>query len=284
MQKRYIIGVLAFLALIFSWPGDLLAAEKQLKLDLKLRTPEKFAPVPISGEFKLSLDSQLFENTLIDDEISSDELLLQSRISPRLDLDSMTLNDNSRIEMFPGRMGPTRNIDEEKRFSSTLTLKADYFDLSADEAAEESLKLEKKLGKFKILGEFAQKHITRIPLPERTEAPGFSANAQTPLNRASMLNNPINEIDQQNKTSALASRYYLEAIYSFKPSVQGKLSYRRSMVDTLESEEELQFEGIVEANRNVVIKAGYNNETRPELTEPKSTKDSKVWTEFILKF
>jgi hypothetical protein len=56
------------------------------------------------------------------------------------------------------------------------------------------------------------------------------------------------------------------------------------MVDTIDSEEKLEFEGVVEANRNVLIKAGYNNETRPEVNEPKATKDSKVWTEFILKF
>jgi hypothetical protein len=56
------------------------------------------------------------------------------------------------------------------------------------------------------------------------------------------------------------------------------------MVDSLQAREELQVEGVVETGRDVLIKAGYNNETRPEINEPKATKDSKVWTEFILKF
>lgn len=254
-----------------------LFCQENLKLNLKLNSTDKFTPIPDSGEFKLSLDSQLFEARLIDEPLNDDGMGIINR-SKADSLEDIVFSgtENQPILSLSGSDG------ENKKFSSMLTLTTGYSQLSLDDSTVNSgLKLEKKLGKFKILGEFDQQKITRIPVPSKSN--GFSANANSAL-RASIINASLNENDVQNKNSALASRYYLEAIYSFKPTVSGKLSYRRSMVDTIESEEELQFEGIVEANKNILIKAGYNNETRPEVNEPKSTKDSKVWTEFILKF
>ncbi|MFZ5950441.1 MAG: hypothetical protein ACOYXC_07035 [Candidatus Rifleibacteriota bacterium] len=265
---------LVMLAILFL-PAFSVVAQQDLKLNLKNKTSSKFVPAPRSGEFKLSLDSQLLETNLSTPEI--DDQSITSIEAPALDLKRFNL-----IDGFTPEVSGSNSDAEDRRFSSTLTLTTGYSDLAAEDPELNRLRLEKQLGKFKILGEIEQQRITRIPLPEKS--PGFSASANTALTRASIINSGMDDNDAQNKTSALASRYYLEAIYSFKPTVQGKLSYRRSMIDTIESEEELQFEGIVEANRNIMIKAGYNNETRPEVNEPKATKDSKVWTEFILKF
>lgn len=282
MKTRYIKRFLAGLT-IFLLSGFSVAAQSSIDLNLKLKNSDRFAPIPRSGEFSLSLDSQLFERSLIDEDLiplSDDSASDVLNSSARLDALNLSEDFSEKASRQNTRDGAYSG--EDKNFSSTLTLTTGYSQLSLGENNPEGLRLEKKLGKFKILGEFAQQTITRIPLPQ--ESGSFSSNASNPLNRASLINTPSLESDLQSKNSALASRYYLEAIYSFKPSVQGKLSYRRSMVDTIESEEKLQFEGIVEANRNVLIKAGYNNETRPEVNEPKATKDSKVWTEFILKF
>ncbi len=274
MFKHPYKRVLLMLATIFL-PALCAVAQQDLKLNLKNKTRSKFVPAPRSGEFKLSLDSQLLETNLA--ALGIDGRNITSIAAPTLDLKRFNL-----VEGFTPEVYNDNSANEERRFSSTLTLTTGYSDLSVEDPELNRLRIEKQLGKFKILGEIEQQRITRIPLPEKS--PGFSANANTALTRASIVNSDLADSSTQNKTSALASRYYLEAIYNFKPTVQGKLSYRRSMIDTIESEEELQFEGIVEANRNIMIKAGYNNETRPEVNEPKATKDSKVWTEFILKF
>lgn len=277
--KRFLTGLTIFLLSGFS-----VMAQSSIDLNLKLKNSNRFEPIPRSGEFSLSLDSQLFERSLIDEDLTplTDENSAPDVLSDSDRLDVLNLSEDFSEKANQQNTRAEDYSDEDKNFSSTLTLTTGYSQLSLSENNPEGLRLEKKLGKFKILGEFAQQTITRIPLPQ--ESGSFSSNANNPLTRASLINTPSLESDLQSKNSALASRYYLEAIYSFKPSVQGKLSYRRSMVDTIESEEKLQFEGIVEANRNVLIKAGYNNETRPEVNEPKATKDSKVWTEFILKF
>lgn len=253
--------------------------------------------MPKSGEFNISLDSQLFDQNLPARQIADvklEEPASESLIEEPFSLstvDSMSFIDNNQ-RFKPGvdedlklvSSSLSKDAQDERRFSSTLTLTTGYNDLDLLNAERNELRLEKRMGKFKILGEFEKRDITRIPVPVTNRNGNFSANANTPLIRGSVINNPINENDQQNKNTALASRYYLEAVYNFQPKVQGKVSYKRSMIDTIESEEELQVEGIVEANRNILIKAGYNNETRPEINEPKATKDSKVWTEFILKF
>jgi hypothetical protein len=268
-----------------------------LDLNLQLRNKSEFAPMPKSGEFNISLDSQLFDQNLPARQIADvklEEPASESLIEEPFSLstvDSMSFIDNNQ-RFKPGvdedlklvSSSLSKDAQDERRFSSTLTLTTGYNDLDLLNAERNELRLEKRMGKFKILGEFEKRDITRIPVPVNNRNGNFSTNANTPLIRGSVINNPINENDQQNKNTALASRYYLEAVYNFQPKVQGKVSYKRSMIDTIESEEELQVEGIVEANRNILIKAGYNNETRPEINEPKATKDSKVWTEFILKF
>ncbi|GAB4277377.1 MAG: hypothetical protein Kow0029_19990 [Candidatus Rifleibacteriota bacterium] len=288
-EKRYTKHVLSLLA-IFVLSTAVLVAQNSLDLDLKLRNENKITPIPKSGEFSLSLDSQMFDRKLLLKGISDLELE-----KPATEVDTI-VNSNSLLQV--GAIPETTEIakepelnllssklPQERNFSSTLTLTTGYNEDSPNliDNSNNRLKLEKQMGKFKIFGEFEQRKIARIPIPENNQQSGFSANAGTPIIRASVVS-PKSEIDEKNKNSALASRYYLEAVYSFKPAFQGKVSYKRSMVDTIDSEEKLQVEGIVEANRNLLIKAGYNNETRPEVNEPKATKNSKVWTEFILKF
>jgi hypothetical protein len=273
--KRFVTGLTIFLL-----SGIFVFAQEEM--ELKLKHSDEFAPIPKSGEFSLSLDSQLFDSSLTQAAISRPLNTNLDDVSTGLELKSLKLPLEIDSQPVMPEEISISSLAEERKFPSTLTLTTGYSQLSTVDSRNEGLRLEKKLGKFKILGEFEKQTITRIPLPQ--SSPSFSANANSGVTRASLLNSPTPENDPQSKNSALASRYYLEAVYSFKPSLQGKLSYRRSMIDTIESEEELQVEGIVEANRNVLIKAGYNNETRPEVNEPKATKDSKVWTEFILKF
>ncbi len=288
MQKRYKVCLFIFLALFFL-SGKLCHAQKPLVFDLKLDNSKQHQAIPESGEFNLSLDSQLFVANLLVGDL--EEYKLENFDA---DVEPQVLTENNPVvsETLPAPISNittpqeltllSSKLPRERKFSSTLTLTTDYYGQNIAGENEEGLRIEKKLGKFKILGEFEQRRITKIPLPDYNNSPDFAAQGQL---RASFLDNPGNhETEQHNKLSALASRYYLEATYSFKPTFSGRVAYKRSMIDTIEAEEKLELEGIVEANRNVLIKAGFNNETRPEVNEPKATKDSKVWTEFILKF
>jgi hypothetical protein len=292
MQNRY--KVLLFLVLAALWSAvSVVYAQNPLTFDLRMDNPKPISKTD-SEEFSLSLDSQLFvanllvgdleENKVENIEITDEEvqkLVLKPDVSvdPSLDteLDTSVLVKEPRFALkgIDPKTGMTR-----QSYVPTLTLTTGYDGLSLVEDSEEGLQLEKKMGKFKIFGKYEQKIITKIPLPEERSSENYSE-----LRGSSFSNYELSGFaSEQDKLSALASRYYLEATYSFKPSLTGRIAYKRSMVDTIDSEEKLEFEGVVEANRNVLIKAGYNNETRPEVNEPKATKDSKVWTEFILKF
>lgn len=284
MKKLYITKVLLMLVAFSFLTGGVFAQQK-LELDLKLNDSNALPPAPESGEFNLSLASQMFETSIDKDTSQTEPIRFVSAIS---DIEiSDNLESNSKSEELFTRLDPEViqfiNPMESEEFASTLTLNNGYSNQPMINNAD-SLKIEKRMGKFKLLGKYEQKAITRIPVPVNNSNNGYpNLNGENRV-RGSIISQPDNQDTPQNRSSALASKYYLEAVYSFQPKVQGKVSYRRSMVDSLQAREELQVEGVVETGRDVLIKAGYNNETRPEINEPKATKDSKVWTEFILKF
>lgn len=268
-------GVLLF-ALVALLPLGSVFAQTSTGLGLHLnRSKElKHSGIPKSGEFRLSLGSQMFayENP----EVSSNDS--QGRFFSAANVTSESANQSffNRAELrLKSKTSPAR------RLSPVITLNNSYEDnaIGFNDSASSGFSIAGGNRKLQIYGEFEQRHTPQILLPS------VANNYQTI--RASSINSAPGSIDQtesHEKNAALASRYYLEAVYSFKPTLKGKVSFKRSMIDTFESEENLQVEGIVEANHNVLIKAGYNNEVRPEVTEPRSNNDTKIWTEFILKF
>jgi hypothetical protein len=230
-------------------------------------------PVPRNGEFKLSLGSQMLEpgNS---SGIAALEL-------DRPDNEDFADPDSPRFfsdspETIKLRNRSSRN---KNRLAPTITLNNSYTDASFEDSATDSLSIKGESGKLQVYGEFEKKLVHQLPAPDKRGEIGTYLRAAI-----SDSDLPPGTSEPSDKNAALASRYYLEAIYSFRPTLKGKVSFKRSMIDTFESEEKLQVEGIVEANRNVLIKAGYNNEVRPEVSEPRSSNDTKVWTEFILKF
>lgn len=252
--------------------------DKQLNRDKKLR----HSTIPRSGEFKLSLGSQLFTSVkpVVIPGTERNDI-----ITDFADLSDNSLSRNSSFSTTNTdlRLKSSRTISQ-KRFVPVITLNNSYEDNAIDlnDSASSGLAIAGEKGRLQVYGEFEQKQRTQIPVSNP-----ISVSKSVAGIRASVIEPSIPEKEQSDpheNNAALSSQYYLEAIYSFKPTLKGKVSFKRSMIDTFESEEKLQVEGIVEANRNVLIKAGYNNEVRPEVTEPKSSKDTKVWTEFILKF
>lgn len=228
------------------------------------------------NEFRLSLGSQM----LGESSSSFAQPQSESRFSEAI---SFAGYQNNQAGTFADRAGlrikSSRN--GQKKLSPVITLNNSYESnaIGFNDSASSGLSIAGTNGRLQIYGEYEQKHTPQITFSQSEPRTGLlrgSAVAPVP--------GTPDQPESHEKAAALASRYYLEAIYSFKPTLKGKVSFKRSMIDTFESEEKLQVEGIVDATSNVQIKAGFDNEVRPEVTEPKSNKDTKVWTEFILKF
>ena len=289
LKKINILAIFVLLAALLS--ADVLYAQKINNLDLQLNhassRQRRPVTVPGNGEFKLSLGSQLFNEpeTTLPTTGQNTEISRIEIAETFSDLGSINIDRARPVE--PSQLTlRSSNLSGQQRFSQTITLSSAYEDnaIGPNDPTAESLTIRGESGRLRVYGELEQQHITPLA-PKSIGGFGESGNQRTL--RASVNangNNGPQKPEPHETSAALASRYYLEAIYSFKPTLKGKVSFRRSMIDTFESEEKLQVEGIVEANPNILIKAGYNNEVRPEVTDTKSNKDTKVWTEFILKF
>ncbi|EKD81734.1 MAG: hypothetical protein ACD_39C01662G0002 [uncultured bacterium] len=285
------INMLVFgVMLAIFMPAVFLHAQSINNLDLQfnrgLPQHRNSVPVPGNGEFKLSLGSQLFaEEDRQPQKQSSTEV---SRIEIAENFSDFG-NPNTALTRAQSpaqlKLRASKPADQ-RRFAPTITLSSAYEDnaIGPNDATANGLSIGRESGRLRVYGEFEQQHIATFNTQSER---AFGGVASDNAIRASVIeheNSGQEKPEPHEKSAALASRYYLEAVYSFKPTLKGKVSFKRSMIDTFESEEKLQVEGIVEANRNVLIKAGYNNEVRPEVTDTKSSKDTKVWTEFILKF
>lgn len=244
------------------------------------RDADRIMAGPGSGEFKLSLGSQMFppeQQTNFSETFRPAQARIEiaegfSDLDSSVYLNSVSAKDRQ-LKL------KTRSRNDLTKFSTTLTLNNAYSEPS--EMSEEGLRISSESGRLQVYGEYEQKQVPQI-IADFSQIRGQTSSSN--LRAAIAEHGNAGESEPTDKNSALASRYYLEAVYSFKPTLKGKVSFKRSMIDTFESEEQLQVEGIVEAGRNILIKAGYNNEVRPEVSEPRSSKDTKVWTEFILKF
>ncbi len=283
---RSLKNQVACLALLFLLQTPNCFAQISNKLDLQLNRNQssrsRKVPVPRSGEFQLSLGSQMFDSNSTSTGISAIELSGVNREQGLSAIDNEVFYRNAEA---PGELKfHTRLSNDKKRFGPTITLNNSYTDsaIGPDAPASEGLVISGESGRLKVYGEFEKVVVQQLPT---VDSANHGESGKNSTLRGSIAEPESSENSEPtDKNSAMTSRYYLEAVYSFKPTLKGKVSFKRSMIDTFESEEKLQVEGIVEANRNVLIKAGYNNEVRPEVTEPRSSKDTKVWTEFILKF
>lgn len=259
---RSLLVCLLFLAGSFAYADD----PNDLNLTLPEMSPSayeaRFVPLTKIGDFRLSIDSQLIPP--VQDYPSLE-------FTPNLDLATTIPPINEDIKS---------NKSHTKEYGA---LPSDYISNSIGFSIPQTqhFAIGRETPKLTIYGEFEQQNLGIMSLQTTSGSP-LNENH---FSRASLLTTGQNRRPQvEDSISAMASSYYFEATYNFLPSVSGRLSYRKSTVDALESESNLTFEGTVETSPNTQIKAGFNNDSRPDLTQPKSNKDSKVWTEFILKF
>lgn len=295
-QLNLASGLFVAIALIFCAVGSVFAQPvSPMKFDLAGQPTARgiSADAEALGEFRISLDSQLLaprvEQTVAErfqlPEASSQpftgELVLRSS--------SLAEEDPSAFEISLRRIRDSRRTDASE-FDTTLTLTTGYA-----QPQENSPRISgvRRIGRLSLYGEIDQATVVKDPLQTSAVRPPTSPVVQANRVAPSMakagqtqLVRPIDVHAANDNVSALALRnYYLEAIYSFLPSLQGRVSYKRSEVETFDPNENVQVEGIVQAGQDVIIKAGYRNETSPsEMKDRKPSSDQKVWTEFILKF
>lgn len=219
------------------------------------------------GEFNLSLGSQMlsYQNT--------------SKIFPSEaeHIETGFEGFNSKIEFDDSVV--KLNPNSQRDFMPVITLNNSYEDnaIGLNDSSSSALSLSGKTGRLSFYGEYNQSNLTLGPGTQNTSDNIMSST------RASIGNVSNTSIESNISPSAISSDYYLEAVYSFKPTLKGKVAFKKTVIDTFDLKENVEVEGIVDASSDVSIKAGYSNENRSEI-ESKTPNEKKVWTEFILKF
>ncbi len=225
-------------------------------------------PGLFSGEFNLSLGSQMLDYQNTNRIFSSEEKHIETGFegfSSKIEFDEPSVKFNS---------------ENQRDFVSVITLNNSYESnaIGFNDNSNSYLTLTGKSGRLSFYGEYNQSNLTIGSGNDNS-----SENNIMPSARASIGNVTNTSIDSNINPSTISSDYYLEAVYSFKPTLKGKVAFKKTVIDTFDSKENIEVEGIVDASSDVSIKAGYSNENRAEV-ESKTSGEKKVWTEFILKF
>ena len=166
-----------------------------------------------------------------------------------------------------------KDNNNQNDLKSVITLNSSYEDnaIGFGDSSASSFSLSGRTGKLSLYGEYNKSNLT------------IGSGNQQSVSSSPVRASSMNSSEDGSNPSLISSDYYLEAVYSFKPTLKGKVAFKKTVMDTFDLKENVEVEGIVEATSDVSIKAGYSNENRPEV-EKKSSKEQKVWTEFILKF
>lgn len=244
----------------------------EFKLNGNIAVEEKILNTnkEIANEYKLSLGSQMlnYQNP--------------SRVYPseakHIETGFKGLTTTDSVEEVIVKDTPVFEI------GSVITLNNSYEDNSIgyNDSSITGISFTTKTGRFDLRGSYSQ---SNMPMSLANSEPSASGSEVAASARASMGSelSPSTSSPKESVEASLASDYYLEAVYNFKPTLKGKVAFKKSMIDTFDSKENVEVEGIVDATSDVSIKAGYSEENRPEI-ETKNSKEKKVWTEFILKF
>lgn len=244
----------------------------EFKLNGNIAVEEKILNTnkEIANEYKLSLGSQMlnYQNP--------------SRVYPseakHIETGFKGLTTTDSVEEVIVKDTPTFEI------GSVITLNNSYEDNSIgyNDSSITGISFTTKTGRFDLRGSYSQ---SNMPMSLASSEPSASGSEVAASVRASMGSelSPSTSSPKESVEASLASDYYLEAVYNFKPTLKGKVAFKKSMIDTFESKENVEVEGIVDATSDVSIKAGYSEENRSEV-ETKNSREKKVWTEFILKF
>ncbi len=245
------------------------------------------------NEFKLNSDTVLEEKIL---NTKQEKITSEYKLS--LGSQMLTYQNPSRVypseaqHIDTGFKGVTSGSTDEViakdspvfEIGSVITLNNSYEDNSIgfNESNVTGISFTTKAGRLDLRGSYNK---INMPMSIASADSNAATNEITASARASMGSeeSQIGGSAKESVEASLASDYYLEAVYNFKPTLKGKVAFKKSMIDTFESKENVELEGIVEATSDVSIKAGYSEENRPEI-ETKNSKEKKVWTEFILKF
>ncbi len=261
-RRKFIVGLVAFLALLL--PCTVSAQSlSDYELQLSLSSYESGYSLERNFSAYPGEENPLFSNYI-------------TNVLGSEDLTAINISEN--MESIEIEEVEVEDIVSTKIPSITINNSYESRILNAQEEADSSFAIKSDRGRWKIYGSFEQKYFTQVDdkiYQDRSQGQSFLRGAA----RTSK-----DDAADELKTS-VSSSYYLEAVYSFKPTVKGRVALKHSQIDTFDTEKTIQFEGIVEPKPNVQIKAGFDNELGAESNaENKGAKDTRVWTEFILKF
>lgn len=273
------------------------ASPRDLSFTLKGEKPQSALPSGL-GEFNIRLDSQLPGSSApatLNPAQSRSEIMWSCGGATAL----TPVFTNTQLELRGANIEVNRierPVGEVHRSAvsvgSTLTLSSGYVVDRADwrGPVAQSVGAQGRVGRLTVAGEVAQERTTTLMLPfgtaRTTSLDGSLPRAAVRIDQP-RPGAPITDPERRPVAEARSltlDKYSLEAAYNFSPRFEGRLSYRRSMTDVRDSSENVKVEGAVKAGQNMTIKAGYDNQSRPEPTKGQPINDHKVWTEFLLKF
>ena len=273
-----------FLAAGFLFLPSVLFSQTASDLTLELAGESRpVAPSQVDlGEFRISLGSQLVESSaaFLPERFQVAEDRPDS--SRKLMLDSLRFSSSSsagtpRNPSTGAALRGAMSLDMD----STLTLTPGY----AQDTRPGVFRAGKRIGRWSVYGEVRKSTVPILRLGTQTSP--TASPPPVPVRVANQVATSLTPSDptgvEVDSSAVSLKKYYFEAVYDFLPTVKGKVSYKRSALESIDPNEKIQVEGIVKTGPDTVLKAGYGNEKTPAGAVERK-KDTQVWTEFILKF
>ena len=233
-----------------------------------------------SYDLHLNIEQENESKTVVEPTIERERLY-----SLTLDIDNeSTVNSEENLEFDSNLYLPKDS--SLTGFNPVITIDNSYSynnEVSQDGFQKSnSFTLSDESGKWQFSGNYERKYFNQIENDKNISAGGLRASS-IESQSSDGISNPSETSDF--KTS-LASSYQLEVVYSFKPTVKGKVAFTQETIDDYDTGKTIQAEAIVETRSNVQIKAGVKNQldNNSVNNDTNLSKENKVWTEFIIKF
>ena len=203
-----------------------------------------------------------------------------------LNIDSETSVSHEELPEFDSTLYLPKDINS-KGYNPVITIDNSYSynnEVSQDGSQKSnSFTFSDESGKWQFSGNYERKYFSQLENEKKLAA---NNNLRASFIEGSVPENFSSSAETADFKTSLASSYQLEVVYSFKPTVKGKVSFTQETIDDYDTGKSIQAEAIVETRSNVQIKAGVKNqlETNSVNSETNLGKENKVWTEFIIKF
>lgn len=230
-------------------------------------------------DFRLNTDSEAQQTV----SVVESSFARNYELTLDMDIDNDSYNESS--STFDSSLYLPKNSVNQELLDPIITINNSYKNEVSQDGYQKnnSFTLSDGSGKWSFSGAFERKYFNQVE-GDKSSSSNANLRASSIESPSADVSNPSSEATDF-KTS-LASSYRLEVVYSFKPTVKGKVSFTQSTIDDYDTGKSIQAEAIVEPRSDFQIKAGVKNQFENDAisNDVNSGKENKVWTEFILKF